>query len=270
MSLKKVLFLVVTVLFAASLFLFAQAKVDLAKVPDGTYLGNYKATYKTAKGDYQAKVTVAGGKLTKVVLTKCAHSTGPARGKAAYDKCLDFLNKADNVGYLWCRLFRKDIIDKSDIRFVEEYVLWEDLDFIFRYLIHTESSVVQKDVCYHYLRPDFGCKYLGKQYTMSSLKCLRSVVCCYVSLTRYNNSALLVSLANQYINCMIHICRSGTESYHIVREYSRFVKMAIKKSQCMNGISLKSKMFLTIDSLPSISLAAFFNKIIWTVLRKRH
>ena len=191
-------------------------------------------------------------------------------GKAAYDKCLDFLNKADNVGYLWCRLFRKDIIDKSDIRFVEEYVLWEDLDFIFRYLIHTESSVVQKDVCYHYLRPDFGCKYLGKQYTMSSLKCLRSVVSCYVSLTRYNNSALLVSLANQYINCMIHICRSGTESYHIVREYSRFVKMAIKKSQCMNGISLKSKMFLTIDSLPSISLAAFFNKIIWTVLRKRH
>lgn len=93
MSLKKVLFLVVTVLFAASLFLFAQGKIDLAKIPDGTYLGNYKATYKTAKGDYQAKVTVACGKLTKVVLTKCAHSTGPARGKAAYDKMI----KANNI-----------------------------------------------------------------------------------------------------------------------------------------------------------------------------
>ena len=88
MSLKKMFILVVAVVFAASMFLFAQAKVDLAKVPDGTYLGNYKATYKTKQGDYQAKVTVAGGKLTKVVLTKCAHSSGPARGKAAYDKMI--------------------------------------------------------------------------------------------------------------------------------------------------------------------------------------
>lgn len=93
MSLKKMFILVVAVVFAASMFLFAQAKVDLAKVPDGTYLGNYKATYKTKQGDYQAKVTVAGGKLTKVVLTKCAHSSGPARGKAAYDKMI----KANNI-----------------------------------------------------------------------------------------------------------------------------------------------------------------------------
>ena len=61
---------------------FAQAKIDLAKIPDGTYLGNYK------EGDYQAKVTVAGGKLTKVVMTKCAHSSGPARAKVAYDKMI--------------------------------------------------------------------------------------------------------------------------------------------------------------------------------------
>lgn len=67
---------------------FAQAKIDLAKISDGTYLGNYKATYKTKQGDYQAKVTVAGGKLTKVVMTKCAHSSGPARAKAAYDKMI--------------------------------------------------------------------------------------------------------------------------------------------------------------------------------------
>ena len=93
MSLKKMFILVVAVVFAASMFLFAQAKVDLAKVPDGTYLGNYKATYKTKQGDYQAKVTVAGGKLTKVVLTKCAHSSGPARGKVAYDKMI----KANNI-----------------------------------------------------------------------------------------------------------------------------------------------------------------------------
>ncbi|WP_300368516.1 FMN-binding protein [Brachyspira sp.] len=93
MSLKKVMFLAFVVVFLASMLLFAQGKVDLTKVPDGTYLGNYKATYKTYKGDYQAKVTVADGKLTRVVLIKCAHSSGPARGRVAYDKMI----KANNI-----------------------------------------------------------------------------------------------------------------------------------------------------------------------------
>ncbi|WP_295161984.1 FMN-binding protein [uncultured Brachyspira sp.] len=93
MRLKKVMFLVFTVIFTASMFLFAQKKVDLSKIPDGTYLGNYKAVYKNRPGDYQGKFTVAGGKLTKVVLTKCGHSSGPARGKAAYDKMI----KANNI-----------------------------------------------------------------------------------------------------------------------------------------------------------------------------
>ena len=107
MSLKKIMILVVAVVFAASMFLVAQTKkVDLAKVPDGTYLGNYKATYKTKQGDYQAKVTVAGGKLTKVVLTKSAHSSGPARGKAAYDKMIKENNiYADGIsGATWTAL----------------------------------------------------------------------------------------------------------------------------------------------------------------------
>ena len=55
---------------------------------DGTYLGKYTAIYKTAKGSYEGKVTVESGKLVKVVLTKCAHDSGPSRGKIAYDKMI--------------------------------------------------------------------------------------------------------------------------------------------------------------------------------------
>ena len=187
-----------------------------------------------------------------------------------YAQYLDFLNEVDNVGYLWCRLFRKDIIDKNRLRFVEEYVLWEDLNFIFRYLIHTEASLVQENVCYHYIRPNFSSKYLGKQYTLSTLKCLYDIICCYISLAEYCKNKLLVSLANQYINCMIHICRNGSESYHVIREYSRFVMRAIVISQCEDSISLKSKMFLMIDSIPNINVAKLFNTIVWKVLRKPH
>ena len=72
-----------------SVIVFAQTKIDLSKIPNGTYLGNYKATYKTVQGDYQARVTVSEGKLTRIVLTKSAHRSGPARSKEAFDKMIE-------------------------------------------------------------------------------------------------------------------------------------------------------------------------------------
>lgn len=76
-------------IFIFAMIVFAQTKIDLSKIPNGTYLGNYKATYKTVQGDYQAKVTVSDGKLTRIVLTKSAHRSGPARSKEAFDKMIE-------------------------------------------------------------------------------------------------------------------------------------------------------------------------------------
>ena len=88
MNSKKIIISVVAFVFALAMIVFAQAKIDLSKIPDGTYLGDYKATYKTAQGDYQARVTVAKGKLTRIVLTKSAHKSGPARSKEAFNKMI--------------------------------------------------------------------------------------------------------------------------------------------------------------------------------------
>ncbi len=76
-------------IFIFAMIVFAQTKIDLSKIPNGTYLGDYKATYKTVQGDYQARVTVADGKLTRIVLTKSAHRSGPARSKVAFDKMIE-------------------------------------------------------------------------------------------------------------------------------------------------------------------------------------
>lgn len=89
MNSKKIIISVVTFVFALAMIVFAQAKIDLSKIPDGTYLGDYKATYKTVQGDYQARVTVAKGKLTRIVLTKSAHKSGPARSKEAFNKMIE-------------------------------------------------------------------------------------------------------------------------------------------------------------------------------------
>ena len=89
MNSKKIIISVVAFVFAFAIIVFAQVKIDLSKIPDGTYLGDYKATYKTAQGDYQARVTVAKGKLTRIVLTKSAHKSGPARSKEAFNKMIE-------------------------------------------------------------------------------------------------------------------------------------------------------------------------------------
>ena len=97
MNSKKIIILAVAFVFVFAVIVFAQAKskIDLSKIPDGTYLGDYEATYKqTRKGDYQARVTVAKGKLTRIVLTKSAHKSGPARSKEAFNKMI-----ADNNIY---------------------------------------------------------------------------------------------------------------------------------------------------------------------------
>ena len=88
MNSKKIIISAVAFVFAFAMIVFAEAKIDLSKIPDGTYLGDYKATYKTAQGDYQARVTVAKGKLTRIVLTKSAHKSGPARSKEAFNKMI--------------------------------------------------------------------------------------------------------------------------------------------------------------------------------------
>ncbi|TKZ35869.1 FMN-binding protein [Brachyspira catarrhinii] len=91
MNSKKIIISAVAFVFVFALIVFAQAKskIDLSKIPDGTYLGDYKATYKTVQGDYQARVTVAKGKLTRIVLTKSAHKSGPARSKEAFNKMIE-------------------------------------------------------------------------------------------------------------------------------------------------------------------------------------
>ncbi|WP_288679735.1 FMN-binding protein [uncultured Brachyspira sp.] len=89
MNFKKIIISIVAFVFIFAVIVFAQAKINLSKIPNGTYLGNYKATYKgTRQGDYQVKATVSDGKLTRVVLTKSAHKSGPARSKEAYDKMI--------------------------------------------------------------------------------------------------------------------------------------------------------------------------------------
>ena len=56
----------------------------------------------------------------------------------------------NNIGFsVWCRLFRKDIIDRYCLRFPEDVTITEDVCFVFCYLLHTRSLLAIPGVYYN-------------------------------------------------------------------------------------------------------------------------
>lgn len=93
----------------------------------------------------------------------------------SYDKKLGRLNNSDNLiienidqittfrrmfasdgekklcyGYLWNKLFRKDIIEKYNIKFQSKYIMWEDMHFCCQYVINICNIGYVNNVLYHY------------------------------------------------------------------------------------------------------------------------
>lgn len=63
-------------------------------------------------------------------------------------------------GYLWCKCFRKEIIDNHKIRFNEKFVIWEDMDFVYRYWCYSSKiELIGSNCTYDYNMPDFQEKY---------------------------------------------------------------------------------------------------------------
>ena len=53
---------------------------------------------------------------------------------------------------VWCRLFRREIIDRNVLRFPENTVIAEDIYFVFCYLLYSNSVCVIPGVYYHYVK----------------------------------------------------------------------------------------------------------------------
>lgn len=63
------------------------------------------------------------------------------------------------AGFLWNKCFRTEIIAKENIRFKEKYKLWEDEEFISRYMGYTKKVAFGSLATYCYFEPNYGDKY---------------------------------------------------------------------------------------------------------------
>lgn len=71
----------------------------------------------------------------------------------------DLSYKYHNIGFIWCRAFKRNIINKNKIRFNIDYKIREDELFVFQYMEHVQSFIICPEGAYHYICPDYSTKY---------------------------------------------------------------------------------------------------------------
>ncbi|MDR6196892.1 glycosyltransferase [Siphonobacter sp. SORGH_AS_0500] len=165
-------------------------------------------------------------------------------------------------GYLWCKMFRKSIIQDNKLKFNESYKIQEDEDFILRYilLINTYSNV--KEGYYKYNHPDYSKKYVEDKNCIINLWALAKIF--------YESDAHIDIFAKVYGNQLV---RSITRMY--VRKEEKVnrlesIKFYIDEFNDFNikPSGIRSVIFLNIVNRFSLSNADRLYEIIFGSILK--
>lgn len=165
------------------------------------------------------------------------HSDNPAR-------VADYLNKERNYGFLWCKCFKRSLIECQKLRFNEKLSFLEDEDFVCRYWSISESINVVPHITYNYWFPDYDDKY-GK------IDCFDVYLSLLTTSTQFINYKHSASLDRYALCC--HRCLLHSYQQHKYQEaFDRLKKIA--------GIKCKSNL------LPRVRFIAAYNYMIWHLL----
>lgn len=144
-----------------------------------------------------------------------------------------WINDANKIllwGFLWCKAFKKEILDKHNIIFDENLTFQEDLEFILHYISHCESILNVNHSSYIYTAYPINNKYRNHHKFESSKLCIEHI-------------KKICPSNNENINQILYFQRLMIEdifiSYHL-QENDNYIKTKIKTMKKIfdNGISL--------------------------------
>ena len=78
-------------------------------------------------------------------------------------------------GYIWCKCFKKSIIDKNNLRFNTNYSIWEDTSFIYKFMKFANNFKITEATFYCYNRPDYTKKYLSSDKYNCCMEILQDI-----------------------------------------------------------------------------------------------
>lgn len=150
----------------------------------------------------------------------------------------------NNVGYLWNKAFKKNLIRENRIFFNEQFHIKEDEEFIMHYFLYSTNVLVSPFSEYNYFMPDFFEKY--KNYDIiEKIDCNISIIDnLYIILKTYKHDyfkILFSSCIEQIIYTLKY--KDIQESNLILKVYRKLYKKRMKKIFLENIFSLKISFF---------------------------
>lgn len=153
---------------------------------------------------------------------------------------LDTVYKADNIGYLVTRAFKREIIESHRLRLNTEYQLREDMEFILRYTLACKSFATVNKGAYHYDVPqDFLMKY-KKINQEKNFLCTVSIIKNYQRMAEMPES-MVIQNVNSLSSSIIGMYKTSQYDINKMNDYLKFFCDFYRKCNNRKDYSKKSR-----------------------------
>lgn len=164
-------------------------------------------------------------------------------------KFVDIICKSENIGYLYTRSFKRNIIEKENLRFDSRFRLREDMEFILRYMLLCKTFSTLNKGAYHYDVPSNFQKKYSNIDPESNILCTLSIIKNFEKL-----SVMPVQLLAGYVNVisgsLLILFRKEIFNLRFFKSYfEQYIKyyQRCKSSNCLSKRSII--VFYLINSL---------------------
>lgn len=181
------------------------------------------------------------------------------------DKFIDIICKADNIGYLVTRAFKRDIIERKHLRLNIEYKLREDQEFILRYMLECKTFATINKGAYHYDVPQsFTIKY-NHVLPISSINCTFSIIENFQKLAKMP-SYMLAENVNSLSASFLKLY--SKEDFESIIQYLKRYKECYKECKGDKALSKKSHfMYYMIGTHTPRFLHKIYKRIIINLIK---
>ena len=171
--------------------------------------------------------------------------------------------KSGQLGYIWCKLFKKEIINECSIKFIPEFVIREDLAFVCQYCANISSIGNTSKFGYNYIYPSDVGKYVYKD----SLSVCRYV---YHNIRRIFSCNEINIFNRLYIDAvicpLIESCKISNED-HIF--FYKYFSSCIKECNShKRKVKLFKKLYI-IHEIWYLKILVSFMRLIYRIKRKK-
>ena len=170
------------------------------------------------------------------------------------DELISNIGTKEIWGYLWCKCFKKEIINKYNLRFNTNYKVWEDAVFIYKYFKYVNTFKIIKSTEYFYIKPNYKDKYSSEnkffccEEILQDLDNIVSNIQCK-PLYKYYIKTLFTELLKEYKHANYKIAYIKLRKYAQIVSHYQFYK-GVPLGRVSQNINLKTiNLMLIISSI---------------------